>query len=109
MREDGRTVGRTEMTKSTDSFRDLTRTRLKFLTENFIFYVVYKTIQTHLELHISCLIILPDFNQIWSLSTDFGMKFHENQAGATSIPADKQTDELTERHDEVHRRSSISI
>jgi hypothetical protein len=31
------------------------------------------------------------------------------QAGDTLIPADKQTDELTDRHDEVYRRLSIRI
>jgi hypothetical protein len=31
------------------------------------------------------------------------------QAGATPIHADKQTDELTNRHDEVNRRLSIRM
>ena len=53
--------------------------------------------KTYLCLHVKCLMLLADFNQIWSLSTDFlkvtNIKFYENRAVvAVLVHPDVQAD-----------------
>jgi hypothetical protein len=52
-------------------------------------------------------ILLPDFNQIWSLSTDFRKR--PRPVGTALIYADRGTERRTDRHDEANRSFSLFI
>jgi hypothetical protein len=61
----------------------------------------------YLGLHVECQILLSDFNQIWSFSTDFlvspNIIFQENSPNGRSVVTCEVTNKQTEAHDETNR------